>query len=47
MSVQRPSREDELRESRARLLAILGGMNQGVIAVDQHQRIFFSNASAG
>lgn len=47
MSVQRPAGEDELRESRARLVGILGGMSQGVIAVDQHQRIFFSNASAG
>lgn len=47
MSRQQPTPEDELRESCERLAGILGGMSQGVIAVDEREQILFSNASAG
>jgi two-component system phosphate regulon sensor histidine kinase PhoR len=47
MSRQLRTREAELRESRERLAAVLGGMSEGVIAVDDDERIVFANATAG
>jgi len=40
-------RESALRESADRQSAVLSGMNEGVLAVDQNQRVLFANVAAG
>ena len=40
-------RIEQLRQRRDQLAAVLGGMEEGVIAVDQRQRIMFANGAAG
>jgi two-component system phosphate regulon sensor histidine kinase PhoR len=41
------SRESELRESRQRLAIVLEGMAEGVISLDDRERILLANAAAG
>ena len=41
------ARENALRESAARISAILGGMIEGVVAVDSDQNVLFANQAAG
>jgi len=40
-------RQSELRESNERLAAVLGGMGEGVLAVDHRDRIVLANAAVG
>ena len=47
MSRELSSRISQLRERGDQLAAVLGGMAEGVIAVDDHTRILFANESAG
>ena len=47
MSGQLSAREQQLRESNQRLEAVLGGMAEGVIAVDERDRVILANAAAG
>ena len=47
MSEQLSAREQQLRESNQRLAAVLGGMAEGVIAVDGSDRVILANAAAG
>ncbi|HEY4232480.1 MAG TPA: ATP-binding protein [Lacipirellulaceae bacterium] len=47
MSQALDTRMTELTESHERQATVLGGMIEGVIAVDQRQRIVFVNAAAG
>ncbi len=47
MSRQLSSRITQLRERGDQLAAVLGGMTEGVIAVDDRTRILFANNSAG
>lgn len=47
MSDQLESREAQLREINHRLSAVLGGMVEGVIAVDDRDRIVLANSAAG
>ena len=42
-----PSRIQDLQSSGERLSTVLGGMVEGVIAVDSQQRVLFANAAAG
>ncbi len=46
MSEQFSAREQQLRESNQRLEAVLGGMAEGVIAVDERDRVILANAAA-
>ena len=46
MSEQFSAREQQLRESNQRLEAVLGGMAEGVIAVDERDRVILANATA-
>lgn len=41
------ARESALRESSDRQTTVLGGMTDGVLAVDEQQRVLFANAAAG
>lgn len=41
------ARESALRESADRQTTVLGGMTDGVLAVDEQQRVLFANAAAG
>ncbi len=41
------SRENQLRTSAHRQQAVLGGMIEGVLAVDSRQQVLFANAAAG
>ena len=47
MSSQISRRVAQLRESEARLATVLGGMAEGVIAVDDKQAVLFANSAAG
>ncbi|MDG2384630.1 MAG: ATP-binding protein [Pirellulaceae bacterium] len=47
MSNTLTERIDELRERRDQLAAVLGGMDEGVIALDDQTRILFANDLAG
>jgi two-component system, OmpR family, phosphate regulon sensor histidine kinase PhoR len=47
MSQALDTRMTQLTESHERQATVLGGMIEGVIAVDQRQRIVFANAAAG
>jgi two-component system phosphate regulon sensor histidine kinase PhoR len=47
MSRELGSRERQLRESVQRQATVLGGMIEGVIAVDRGQRVLFANVAAG
>ncbi len=47
MSDQLSSREMELRESGQRLTTVLEGMAEGVISLDDRQRVVLANAAAG
>ena len=46
MSEQFSTREQQLRESNQQLEAVLGGMAEGVIAVDERDRVILANAAA-
>ena len=46
MSGQLSAREQQLQESNQRLEAVLGGMAEGVIAVDETDRVILANAAA-
>lgn len=47
MGKQMAQRVSELRETGQRLATVLGGMAEGVIAVDDRQEVLFANAAAG
>lgn len=47
MSVELVSRITELRERGEQMAAVLGGMVEAVVAVDNHVRIMFANDAAG
>jgi two-component system phosphate regulon sensor histidine kinase PhoR len=47
MSQELGDQLSELRESDRRQATVLGGMIEGVIAIDARQRVLFSNAAAG
>jgi two-component system phosphate regulon sensor histidine kinase PhoR len=47
MSRELDSRERQLRESMQRQTTVLGGMIEGVIAVDRRQHVLFANVAAG
>jgi two-component system phosphate regulon sensor histidine kinase PhoR len=47
MSDQLESRETQLRESSQRLTTVLEGMAEGVVSLDDRQRIVLANAAAG
>lgn len=47
MASELGSRESLLRESIQRQTTVLGGMVEGVIAVDEQQHVLFANAAAG
>ena len=47
MSTELGSRETQLRESVQRQTTVLGGMVEGVIAVDSDQHVLFANVAAG
>ncbi len=47
MSNELGSRETQLRESVQRQTTVLGGMVEGVIAVDSNQHVLFANVAAG
>lgn len=47
MSSELGSRETQLRESVQRQTTVLGGMVEGVIAVDSDQHVLFANVAAG
>ena len=47
MSQKLDSREKQLRENIQRQTTVLGGMIEGVIAVDRQQRVLFANVAAG
>jgi two-component system, OmpR family, phosphate regulon sensor histidine kinase PhoR len=47
MSTELGSRETQLRESVQRQTTVLGGMVEGVIAVDSGQHVLFANVAAG
>jgi len=47
MTRQLSARESSLLESNQRFAAVLGGMAEGVIAVDERERIVFANSAAG
>ena len=46
MNTELRSREKKLRASAQQQHAVLGGMIEGVLAVDAHQRVLFANAAA-
>ena len=47
MSNELSSRENQLRESNQRQRAVLGGMIEGVLAVDDKEHVLFANKMAG
>lgn len=47
MNSELKSRENQLRTSSHRQQAVLGGMIEGVLAVDSRQKVLFANAAAG
>ncbi len=47
MRVEMDSREGQLRDTNQRLSTVLGGMTDGVIAVNNQEQVLFANAAAG